>query len=172
MDEKNFVKKDRTKILSEMGFNEPTFGYFDFDGLKIEKYFRNPDNLNSKFERFNKLEERKYSAPTVNQALDWIFDNFNYSVECIKSKVFFDEDKNEYVYGKNIIFIIKDNNLNTMIFISKKYYKNISDAKLDALEYIIDHINKNEIKEFLIENELVNFFENDKLIEEFLKLVN
>lgn len=120
-----FVQKVDAKLLSELGFNQPVFAYYDELELKIEKYFRNPENLNSKFLRFKKLDEPKYSAPTIDQALNWIFDEFNIFIQ------FFYQNKK---FSFNV-YNLSDNS--TLMFTSDTFTESLTESKKIALSHIL-----------------------------------
>lgn len=121
----NFVTKNQAVLLAELNFEDATFAYYDESGLNIDKYFGNPDNLNSKFTRFNKLETQKYSAPTVDQALNWIFDEFNLFIQY------------NLVNGRFNFYIYNLSNDNKLMFKSDVLSEKLYDCKRSSLSHIL-----------------------------------
>jgi hypothetical protein len=65
---RDLVSREIAISLKKLGFDEPCFAYYDKEGLKVEKYFFNEQNLNSIFNKWQDKGEIKTSAPTLSQA--------------------------------------------------------------------------------------------------------
>lgn len=118
---KNFVSCTLSNILKNIGFNEPCFRAYDSCQMLYYSSTSNGDILNSNF--IGKLPS---AAPTYQQTIDWLRENFRLRV--VEDAIFI----NEYF----MFSIGKDGKKLSQTKPNSDYYLALEEAIEQALEFI------------------------------------
>lgn len=116
----DLVTYDQALKLREIGFDEDTVHYYEFDGTLHENaiYIEGggghgetvtvSDVIDSGFNK-NAAEEGVCDAPTVHQAIRWIYDRFGVA---ILPEAVYNKNSNELMYG---FYMMKKYNEESMV---------------------------------------------------------
>jgi hypothetical protein len=75
---KDFVPRQQSLELKELGFDEECFGFYDSEDLYISTAPHSNGNRNSSFIEPDKTNNPKISAPTFSQAFRWFREKYGY----------------------------------------------------------------------------------------------
>ena len=115
---KEFIPYEEALELKELGFEEPFFGWYQNNRLKIEK---NPTNSSDQ----TYMRKEDCFAPMFSQAFRWFREKYNLNSFVIDSK--------SYNWYFNINNIIKDDVVSEVL-----YFKTHEEAELECLKKLIE----------------------------------
>jgi hypothetical protein len=122
--EKEFVPYDRSVKLKQLGFDLPTFGYYQSTRLKLQFPL-----LKSETQPQTYMREEDCSAPTYSQAFRWFREEhqLDTSINTVYSKY---NDTISKKYGG----VIDDKS----VFTNVSFYDTYEEVELDCLDKLIE----------------------------------
>jgi len=125
-----FVPYEHALALKELGFDEPCFGGYDMETLKLWIGYLNDG------EQFNR--EYYYPAPTFSQAFRWFREKHKIGTWIHH---YFNMDKGNFEYSFVITLPYKDDGY---------VYEKHEEAELTCLRKLIEIVKQNQIKKNII----------------------
>ncbi len=129
--EKEFIPYQQALDLKELGFDEPCFGRYIYDGRGKEWFLVQTKQIKSAsviFEGDISVDGISVAAPTFSQAFRWFREKYNLNSFII--------DSISYNWYFNINNISKDDVVSEVL-----YFKTYEEAELECLKKLIEIVN-------------------------------
>lgn len=150
----NIVSYEIAKLLKENGFNEDVyFRIYPDESIATSGYLCD----------YNSQNTNAYSAPTLSEVVDWIYDNFDVFIEIDYMRIPYSFDK-KFKYF--VVDLNDDNFGGNILFKSDDAYENKNKAITEALKKFLGKFETVEIVKQIPSNEIskeINILDNIKI---------
>ena len=108
--EKEFIPYNEALALKQLGFNEPCFGFWNYNDSKM--YYWNDEEIQNERtnkwfldteKKFPKISKNGCTAPTFSQAFRWFRDEYNLDYDISKNE----KSMIDYVASKGVKNLLK-----------------------------------------------------------------